>query len=93
MTNYFSVDFERDGMHYKADILKIPFANNIPVQYHVVEITPEIKGVTLPIYFIHEPAEAKFEYPFFPKAPDLCHNLMNTIKKYCIENNVSLTGN
>lgn len=92
MTN-FQIEFTSKETDYTADVHKVPLVNNIPVQYHVSDIDPVIPGLPLPVIFLHSPERSEFTYGFFENDPELLHKMFMAIKKYCIDNGISLTGN
>lgn len=86
----FKIKFISNEIEYTAEVWKVPLVNNLPVQYHVSNIQPVIRGVPEPFMFIHNPAKQIYEFPIFDGNLELSKSMLNAINKYCLENNMLL---
>jgi hypothetical protein len=87
----FEIKFISNEIEYTADVWKAPLVNNLPVQYHISNIQPVIKGVPEPFMFIHNPTNGIYECPIFEGNHELSNSMFNAIKKYCLENLIQLS--
>jgi threonine aldolase len=90
MTN-FNISFNFQEVEYTGNVQKVPFVNNFPVQFHVNNIKLVIPEVPDPYIFIHEPKKDIFEFGDYNGSVELPEKILDAIKKYCKENEISLT--
>ena len=86
----FEINFISNEIQYTAKVDKVPFANRIPVQYHVTNFQPAIEGVPDPFMFIHNPLEGKYDNPTFEGDVNLSNRIFNAIKDFCLRNSIPL---
>ena len=87
----FTINFTFLDSEYSANVLKIPFVNNLPVQWHTFEISPTIPNAPNPYMFIHDPQRQIFSYELFNHSSELGNVILNAIKKHCVESGISIT--
>lgn len=86
----FNVKFNYFEIEYSADVLKIPLVNDLPVQWHVFNISPSIPNVLNPYMFIYEPQKKIFSFGLFNNSSELGNTIFNSIKAHCVEYGISI---
>jgi hypothetical protein len=87
----FEIEFSAHEANYKAKASKIPSVDDLPVEYQVFNIQPEIPKAPKTFMFTYNPPKEKFECTIFNGDVELSKNIFDSIKKYLIENNIPLT--
>ena len=76
----FEIEFVAHGVSYKAKANKIPTVDNLPVEYQVFNIQPEIPKAPKTFMFIYDPPKEKFESTIFNDDIELSKNIFVSIK-------------
>ena len=88
----FDIEFSAHGVNYAAEANKIPSVDNLPVEYQVYNIHPDIPQAPKTFGFIYKPTEEKFESTIFNGDVELSKNMFDSIEKYLSEKNIPLTS-
>lgn len=85
----FKIVFLYKNVAHTADVHRVPFVNNLPVQYHVRNILPEIIGMPDTFMLIHGGGEKGFTWSIIgdPEVPKLIYT---AIFNYCNLNHIPL---
>lgn len=87
----FEIEFFANEVNYKATVHKIPSDHNLPVEYHVFNIQPEIPKAPRTFMFVYNEEEAIFESTVFNNDVELSQNIFTSVKNYCREKEIPLT--
>ena len=88
----FEIEFSAHGVNYKAKANKIPSVDNLPVEYQVFNIQPEISKAPKTFMFKYATLKEKFESTIFNGDIELSKNMFDSIKDYLNKNAIPLTS-
>jgi hypothetical protein len=84
----FKIRFDNSGVGHTASVHKVEAYRNIPLQYIIVDVLPEIKNA--PPVFVYCPGEENFSTSECNKPEEVPYGMVKAIKDYCIENGIPL---
>ena len=87
----FEIEFSAHQVNYKAKANKIPSVDNLPLEYQVFNIQPEIPKAPKTFMFRYNLPKEKFECTIFNGDVELSKNIFDSIKNYLTENDIPLT--
>ena len=87
MVNGFPIKFFYNNSWYTAEVYKLPFDNNKPVEFDVSNIQPAIAGLPDKFVFVHQSVDIGFKWNI-QGDPEIARLVLKAIYEYCANNNI-----
>lgn len=84
----FQVPFKYENIDYTTNVIKIPMVNGLPVQFHAVDIKPDLKGA--PDVYIFADSPKGFCWGSYPGCTELGGAIMKGITEFCKRNQIEM---